>query len=225
MRRVLLSCLLAIPGRFALAATEIPHAIVLYEETIPARPGHVPEAAPPRFVLLEDGQLFVGGSSDVLTATLSAREMKDFERRLAELRKHPALAGNVALGPGAARRRLRLRKGNRPLDMVLTGDPSKASPALRGLADFVSELSRFHHPGLRPYVAASLAVSAKEGTLPGGCRSWTRKEPLAEAVFAPKVMAAEGFGTWPRGTSPAFVCVQDKRYVVTLRPLLPGEQP
>jgi hypothetical protein len=225
VRLALVSCLLAVPGRFALAATDLPRAIVIYEETIPARPGQVPEAAPPRFVLLEDGQLFVGGSSDVLTTTLSAREMKDFERRLAEIRKHPALAGNVALGPGTERRQLRLRKGNRPLDMVLTGDPSKATPALRALADFVNDLSRFHHPGLRPYVAASLALSAKEGTLPGGCRSWSGKEPLADAVFAPKVVAAAGFDTWPRGTSPAFVCAKDKRYVVTLRPLLPGEQP
>src|SRR5688572_1021944 len=131
------------------AATEVPQAVVMLEDAAPGRPGQVPEAAPVRFVLLEDGQVFVGGSSEILTTKLSSRELKDFDKRLTEIRKHPALAGNVALGPGGARRRLILRKGNRPLDMVLTGDLESATPAMRGLAEFVAQLGRYHHPGLR----------------------------------------------------------------------------
>ena len=204
-------------------ASDVPQAVVLLEEAVAGRAGQVPEAAPIRFALLEDGQVFVGGSSEILTAKLSARELKDFDKRLTEIRKHPALAGNVALGPGGERRRLVLRKGNRPLDMVLTGDLVSATPAMRGLADFVAELGRYHHPGLVPYAPSSFALSAKEGVLPGGCRRWTHSEPLKDAVFAPKVVPAVGLDSWPHGASPALVCADDKRYVVTLRPLLPRE--
>ena len=31
--------------------------------------------------------------------------------------------------------------------------------------------------------------------------------------------------SWPTGALPACVCADDRRYAVTLRPLLPGEQP
>lgn len=206
-------------------ATDIPEAALVLEVVAHGRAGQVPEAAPPRFVLLEDGQVFVGGSSDVLTTKLDARELKDFDKRIAEIRKHPALAGNVTLGPGDERRRLVLRKGGRPLDMTFVGDPTKAAPALRGLADFVIALGGYAHPGLRPYAAANLALSAREGTLPGGCRRWTHAEPVQDAVFAPKMVAAAGLEGWPRGASAASVCVGDKHYVVTLRPLLPGERP
>ncbi|MGH9884805.1 MAG: hypothetical protein ACREBE_04715, partial [bacterium] len=124
--------LLTLLGAAALgeAATDIPQAVVVLEEVVPGRAGQVPEAAPPRFVLLEDGQVFVGGSSDVLTTKLDAREMKDLDKRVSEIRKHPALAGNVVIGPGDERRRLVLRKGGRPLDMVFTGDPQSAAPAM-----------------------------------------------------------------------------------------------
>jgi len=30
---------------------------------------------------------------------------------------------------------------------------------------------------------------------------------------------------WPTGAAPAAVCDGDRRFVVTLRPLLPGERP
>lgn len=225
MRSVLALIVVALALAPGAEASDIPQAIVLLEDAAAGRAGQVVEAAPVRFALLEDGQLFVGGSSEILTAKLSARELKDFEKRLTEIRKHPALAGNVALGPGSAQRRLVLRKGGRPLEMVLTGDLESATPAMRGLADFVGQLGSYHHPGLRPYSASSLGLSAKEGVLPGGCRRWTHTEALKDAVFAPKVVSAAGLESWPRGANPAFVCAGDKRYVVTLRPLVPGERP
>lgn len=205
-------------------AAEIPRAVVVLEARAVPLPDHVLEAAPPRFVLLEDGQVFVGGTTSLATARLAGRDLKDLERRLSDIRKLPALAGIVTVGPGTAVRRLSLRKG-RPMDIRVEGDLAAAPPALKPLADLVLDLERFHHPSLRPYAATRLSLRAREGSLAGGCRRWTRPEPLADSVFAPQPVNAADFETWPKGASPASVCVGDKKYVVTLRPLLPGENP
>jgi hypothetical protein len=109
--------------------------------------------------------------------------------------------------------------------MKIEGDLAAATPALQPLAALVLDLERFHHPALRPYAPAFFALSAREGTLPGGCRPWTRPEPLADSVFAPRIVTAADFPSWPTGAAPASVCAGDKKYVVTLRPLLPGEKP
>jgi hypothetical protein len=208
----------------AAAAAEIPRAVVVLEAGVAPLPDQVPEAAPPRFVLLEDGQVFVGGTHGLATTRLQGKELKDLDRRLSDIRKLPSLAGVVTVGPGTSVRRLLLRKG-RPLDMKIEGDLEAAVPALQPLAALVLDLERFHHPGLRPYAPAQLALSAREGSLPGGCRRWTRPEPLASSVFAPQAVSAGDFASWPTGSAPASVCAEDKKYVVTLRPLLPGEKP
>lgn len=215
--------LAAVIGSAASARSEVPNAVVVLEVLVPTLPGDVPEAMPPRFVLMEDGGVFVGGTRDLMVGRLAASELKDLERRISDVRKLP-LAGTMTVGPGGGRRRLFLRKG-RPLDMVLSGDPAHPPAALRPLAALVDDLARFQHPSLRPYEPTSFAMSAKEGTLPGGCRPWTLPEPLAESVFAPRVVPARGHGDWPTGAVPASVCLEDKRYVVTFRPLLPGERP
>jgi hypothetical protein len=103
------------------AAAEIPRAVVVLESGTAPLPGQVAEAAPPRFVLLEDGQVFVGGTHGLFTTRLAGRELKDLDRRLSEIRKLPSLAGVVTVGPGKAVRHLLLRKG-RPLDMTIEGD-------------------------------------------------------------------------------------------------------
>jgi len=206
------------------AAAEIPRAVVVLEAGAAPLPGQVAEAAPPRFVLLEDGQVFVGGTHGLVTTRLAGKELKDLDRRLSDVRKLPSLAGVVTVGPGMAVRRLLLRKG-RPLEMRIEGDLAAATPALQPLAALLLDLERFHHPGLRPYAPAQLALSAREGSLPGGCRPWTRPEPLAGSVFAPQAVSAADFASWPTGAAAASVCAGDKKYVVTLRPLLPGEKP
>ena len=206
------------------AAAEIPKALVVLEAPRAPLPDQVPDAMPPRFVLLEDGQVFVGGTHGVATTRVADRERKDLEKRLEALRKHPALAGVVTIGPGTEVRRLILRKG-RPLEAKIEGDLDAPAPGLEPLARMVRELSNFNHPGLRPYTPVFFALSAKEGTLPGGCRRWTRFESLEDAVFAPRLVTAAEFPTWPTGAAPASVCAGDKRYVVTLRPMLPGETP
>ena len=205
------------------APAEIPNAVVVLEVLAAAQPGEVASAAPPRFVLMEDGTIYVGGTRDVMTGRLSALETKELERRIADVRKLP-LTGAMTIGPGNERRHLFLKKG-RALEMVLTGDPSDAPASLQPLAALVTDLARVQPAGLRPYEPVSFAMSAKEGTLPGGCRPWLLPEPLAESIFAPRVVPAKGHGDWPTGAIPASVCIEDKHYVVTFRPLLPGERP
>jgi hypothetical protein len=117
-----------------------------------------------------------------------------------------------------------LKKG-RALETILTGDPTDPPASLQPLAALVLDLARFQHPSLHPYAPTSFSMSAKEGTLAGGCRPWLLPEPLAESIFAPRVVPAKGHGDWPTGAIPASVCIEDKHYVVTFRPLLPGERP
>jgi hypothetical protein len=205
------------------ASAEIPNAVVVLEVLVPALPGEVASSAPPRFVLMEDGTVYVGGTRDVMVGRLASPEVKDLERRISEVRKL-SLTGAMTLGPGNERRHLVLRKG-RPLDVILTGNPADPPASLRPLAALVEDLARFQHASLRPYEPVSFAMSAKEGTLAGGCRPWLLPEPLAESIFAPRVVPAKGHGDWPTGAVPAHVCLDDKHYVVTFRPLLPGERP
>jgi hypothetical protein len=202
---------------------EIPNAVVVLEVLVPALPGEVAPSAPARFVLMEDGTVYVGGTRDVMTGRLSPPELKDLERRIADVRKLP-LTGVMSVGPGDQRRRLFLKKG-RALEMLLTGDPALAPASLGALAALVQDLGAFQHPSLRPYEPTAYAMSASEGALAGGCRPWTLPEPLAESVFAPRVVPAKGHGDWPTGAVPASVCLGEKRYIVSFRPLLPGEKP
>lgn len=218
---LLAAAVIFVPPAAALA--EIPNAVVVLEVLVPAQPGEVPAAAPPRFVLMEDGTLYLGGTRDVMTGHLAPSEIKELEHRISDVRKLP-LTGAMTLGPGNERRHLFLKKG-RALEMVLTGDPADPPPGLQPLAALVLDLERYQDPSLRHYEPTSFAMSAKEGTLAGGCRPWLLPEPLAESIFAPRVVPAKGHGDWPTGAIPASVCIEDKHYVVTFRPLLPGERP
>jgi hypothetical protein len=185
-------------------------------------PGYVAEGAPPRFVLLEDGQVFVGGTSEVATGQLGRDDMKAIEKQLSEVRKLPGLGSAVTLGPGRAQHRLMVKKG-RPLEIVATGDPAQAPPGLRPLGALIERLAAFHHPSLRPYEPGAFALRVAEGTLPGGCRSWAFDVPLAQALASPQNVPRDAALGWPTGAMPASVCDGDKTYVVTLRPLLPDE--
>jgi hypothetical protein len=218
---VVAGVLLALPP---LAATEVPGAMVVLDVLVPPLPGYAPTGLPPRFVLLEDGTVYVGGTRDVMAGRLAPPELKAFEKRVSDVRKLPALAGVVAFGPGNERRHVVLRRGH-PIEMILNGDPAAAPVALRPLAALVQDLAAFDHPSLKPYAPASYAMSAREGKPVGGCRPWTLPDPLLESVFSPRVVPAEGLGDWPTGANPATVCLGDKTYVVTFRPLLPGEKP
>lgn len=208
----------------ALLRAEVPGAELILEVWPLATPGFVPAAAPPRFVLLGKGQFYAGGSSEIASGQLDSREAKELEKRLDRLRRLPGLGSQVALGPGETTYRLTL-SGKRPLTIVATGDPATASPAIRPLADLLAELEAFEHPSLRIVQPQQLAVSAREERLDGGCRSWSLPVPLRAALSGPQLVALAAAAGWPRGAWAASVCDGDKRYAVTLRPLLPGERP
>ena len=69
----------------------------------------------------------------------------------------------------------------------------------------------------------------REGRLVGGCRPWGFTFPIAAALSAPASrLARGGHGLADRRGARLRLRRRrpgGKRYVVTLRPLLPGEQP
>ena len=206
------------------AAAEVPEAVLVLEAAV-ALPGRVPGAAPPRFVLLRDGRVFVGGSDSVYAGRLDGDSEDAIEDRVKELRKAGLLVPAVAFGDDLSKRyRLRVLEDG-PVDVVVTGDPSDAAPAQQPLAAFLGDLLRFHHPSLQPFAPDAYALSAREGLLVGGCRTWTFSVPVEEALSSPRRVPAAETERWPTGADPASVCADGRRLVVTLRPLLPGETP
>jgi len=208
----------------ALPSADVPKAIALLEVAAPMLPGQVPEGAPLRFVLMEGGQVFVGGTAGVAVGQLTSSEQKALEKRLTDVRKLSGLSSTVALGGGARRQHLVVRKG-RPLDIIVTGDSAGAPPPLKPLTALLDDLASFDHPSLRPWRPETYALRAREGKLPGGCRPWPFEDTLAGTDFAPRIVPAAQAAYWPTGAAPASVCQGGKTWIVTLRPLLPGEAP
>lgn len=221
---VLLAALSVAEGGGPARASEIPGALIVLEAA-PGTPGSDPAAAPPRFVLLKDGQVFVGGTERLEAGRLDKGESAALQKRAEAVRKLPGISrAPVALGGDAARTmRLWLREG--PVDALATGDPALAPPALAPLASLLSELLAFDHPSLRPHAPASYSMSVREARLVGGCRSWGFTFPIGQALGGPRAVSAAEASGWPTGAVAASVCADDRRYAVTLRPLLPGEQP
>jgi hypothetical protein len=224
--RSFLVALLAVlgPGRHA-AAGELPGSLLTLDAADATREDRFAAAAPFRFALLEDGQVFVGGTQALLGGRLSKDEVAVFDRRLNEVRKLPGLASVVSFSPGKTGYRLGSRKGGKPLDVLVQGDPKAAHPALAPLAALITDLLAFSHPSLRAYEPASYAVLAREGTLAGGCRPWTVPVSLADVLAGPRAATPLHVTGWPTGATPAQVCVGDKRYLVGFRPLVAGEKP
>jgi hypothetical protein len=224
VRTAVVATLIALAAPSPAPAGEIPGALIVLE-TAPGTPGSDPSGAPPRFVLLEDGQVYVGGTSQLEAGRLEKAEVQALQKRAEQVRKLPGISSPIRLGGDAARTaRLRLL-GGKPLEIVATGDPAAAPLSLAPLATLLSDLLRFHHPSLRPYAPASFAMAVREARLAGGCRTWGFAFPPTQALAGRiAVTAAEAEG-WPTGAIPASVCADDHRYAVTLRPLLPGEQP
>ena len=224
-RRTIVAAML---GALALAhpagAAEAPESLLLLDASFTALPGQVEEAAPRRFSLFEDGTVYVGGASDLFVGRLAGSEVRDLEREVDRVRKLEGLGPSVSFGPGEARYRLRAPKA-RGFDIAATGDPAAAPPALKPLAALIGRLAAFGHPSLRPYRPAFFALEAREGKLPGGCRPWGFEVLLEQALSGPQLVPGTAASSWPTGADAASVCSGDKTYVVTLRPLLPGEKP
>lgn len=208
----------------AAAPADVPKAIAVLEVESARLPDHEGASAPVRFVLLETGQIYVGGTSEIAVGQLTSSEQKALEKRLGDLRKLPGIGGTVAFGSGPQRAHLIVRKG-RPLDMVVTGAFTDAPAPLRPLGALLAELASFDHPSLKRWQPASYALRAREGKLPGGCRPWPFEEPLTGTGFAPRVLPADRVLHWPTGAAPASVCAGDQSWIVTLRPLVPDETP
>lgn len=218
---VLLGCLAL---GHAASPAEAPEIVLLLEASFTVLPGQIAEAAPHRFALLEDGSVYVGGMSDMAAGRLAGSEVRGLEQELDRVRKLKGLGSSVSFGTGDARYRLIARKG-RPLDITATGDPAGAPVALKPLASLVANLAAFSHASLRPYRPAFYALRAQEGKLAGGCRPWGFAMPAEQALSGPQSIPGSVVSGWPTGADAASVCSGGKTYIVTLRPLLPGERP
>lgn len=224
MRRFAIPLVLALGTPAAPAAGgEITGAQLVLDVAPEGTPGRYPEAAPPRFVLLDKGVVYAGGSSEIAAGRLDSTEVKAIEARIERIRKLPGLGSSVTLGPGSVRYRLQLL-GKRPLEIVASGEPATAPAALQPLASLLADLEAFDHPSLRFVQPESYWLVAREGPLAGGCRAWSFDVPVAEAA-AGRTVSAAAAADWPKGALAASACAGGKRYVVTLRPLLPGERP
>ncbi|MCU0242166.1 MAG: hypothetical protein MUF51_07065 [Vicinamibacteria bacterium] len=197
---------------------------VMLEVTATRHPEEVPQGAAPRFILLADGRVFVGGSSRVGEGQLQGEELVSLKRELERVRKMKDLPTSVAWGSSADEYRLVFRKG--PV-IVATGDPAQAPFAQRVLAALFERLANFSHPSLKPYQPESYRLTVRAGQIMGGCRPWLFPFPLADALKTPKTVPASAVSGWPTGSMPASVCADERRYIVTLRPILPveGAQP
>jgi len=229
------AALLALAALPPAVAGDIPGAVIVLEAA-PGTPGSDPAAAPPRFVLLKDGQVFVGGTARLEAGRLEKGEISALLKRAEAVRKLPGLvSGSPVSLSGDSSRTLRLRiLDGKPVEVVATGNPEQAPPTLAPLSTLLGDLLKYHHPSLRPYAPASYAMTVRETRLAGGCRAWSFLFPIAEALAAPRTVSSAEAAGWPTGARPASVCGTDdagpsasagRRYAVTLRPLLPGERP
>jgi hypothetical protein len=216
--------IVALPAAGAFSGPSHPEAQVSLDVIEAPRPGFVPEAAPSRFVLLDEGRVFVGGTRDLASGQLDKAELKELDALIARVRKLPGLGSSVTLGPGETEYRLWLRRG-RELEIVAKGDPAAAPAALRPLAQLVERLAGFNHTSLASLAPSQYLLGAREESLDGGCRPWTLPAPLADVLASRRLVTADAADHWPTGALAASVCADAKRYAVTLRPLIPGERP
>jgi hypothetical protein len=214
--------LLAAPA--SARAGELQDAVLVLQAS-PGTPGAEKTAAPVRFALLKDGRVFVGGTSVVEAGQLERREASALRKQAENLTRLAGFSEAISLEGDASRSvRLRLLEGRR-FDLTVTGDLGTARGTLAPVASFLSDLMGFDHPSLRPFVPARYGLGVREATLVGGCRSWAFSVPIADALGGRNTVPASEAEGWPTGALPASVCVGNRRYVVTLRPMLPGEQP
>jgi len=221
VRRLILSGIL-LGLSLSARAGEIPEAELVLEASLPKAYGLVQEAAPPRFVLLDNGRVFVGGTSEIAEGKLEGGEHKALRKEIERARNVKGLGETISFGSGSARFRLVFRKGP---ELVVTGDPAQAPFAMRPLASLIEHLLAFDHESLRRIRPESYRLIVNAGRLPGGCRAWTLPAALVDALHTQRIVPAAAVAGWPTGATPASVCASDKTYVVALRPMLPGERP
>jgi hypothetical protein len=186
------------------------------------------DGVPPRFILMTDGSVYVGGRREVLKGSLSRAEMQDISTRLDQALKSFGKAGppqTLNVGEGPAIFRLSVLLGT-PFQTVVVGELKLASGAasLAPLPDFVRRLANFRHPSLRPFDPPQFAMVVREKTLPGGCRSAKGLPALGPALSTETVVSETVTRGFPTGPDLAQVCDGLRRYTVIFRPLIPGER-
>jgi hypothetical protein len=188
------------------------------------------DGVPPRFVLLTDGSVFVGGRREVLRGFLDKAEMQAISTRLDLAMKSLGKASPPTLvlgqgpgeGDGSAIFRFSVLLGA-PLQVVVMGRiPSAGGPALSPLPDFIRSLAGFRHPSLKPWDPAQFTMMVRERTLPGGCRTPKGLPSPAQAVDGETTVPETLTRSFPTGPDMTQVCEGPKRYTVVFRPLIPG---
>jgi hypothetical protein len=156
------------------------------------------DGVPPRFVLLTDGSVFVGGRRDVLRGFLDKTEMQAMSRRLETAMKSFKKTGSpktLIVGTASSQAetpalfRFSVLLGV-PIQLVVMGKiPPLGGPPLSPLPDFIRGLAGFRHPSLKPYDPAQFTMIVRERTLPGGCRDAKGLPPLAQAASQETVVS------------------------------------
>jgi hypothetical protein len=186
------------------------------------------DGVPPRFVLLTDGSVFVGGRREVLRGFLDKTEMQAISTRLDLAMKSvgratpPTLVMGQGPGEGSAIFRFSVLLGA-PLQVVVMGTiPPADGPALAPLPDFIRRLSGFRHPSLKPWDPAEFTMMVREKTLTGGCRVAKGLPSLAQAVGVETAVSERLTRSFPTGPDMTQVCEGSRRFTVVFRPLIPG---
>lgn len=228
IRLVLMLGLLAAPSLRAMAQ-EPPPAQWLRLDPLPAEMKLTAresfDGVPPRFVLLTDGSVFVGGRRDVLRGSLDKAEMHSISARLDVAMKSLRKAGppqTLVIGDGPALFRFSVLLGV-PLQIVVMGKiPPAGDPALPPMPDFIRRLAGFRHPSLKPYDPGGFTMIVREKTLAGGCRAAKGLPPLSESLSGDLAVSETLTRGFPTGPEMSQVCEGSKRYTVVFRPLIPG---
>lgn len=186
------------------------------------------DGVPPRFLLMTDGSVYVGGRRELLRGMLDKAEMQDLSTRIDLALKSVAQTGGVpktlTMGEGPAIFRFSVLLGSQFQTVVVGSLPAPGAPPLAPLPEFVRRLSAFRHPSLRPYDPKQFAMTVKERTLAGGCRTVRGWPALAQSMSGEVVMPENLVRGFPFGADVSQICESSKRYTVVLRPLVPGER-
>lgn len=188
------------------------------------------DGVPPRFVLLTDGSVFVGGRREVLRGSLDKAEMQAISTQLDVAMKSIGRVSPPTLvmgqGPGESEGSAIFRFSvllGAPLQVVVMGKvPPAGSPALPPLPDFIRRLAGFRHASLKPWDPAEFTMVVREKTLPGGCRVAKGLPSLAQAVSGETTVSETLTRSFPTGPDMTQVCEGPKRYTMVFRPLIPG---
>lgn len=185
------------------------------------------EGVPPRFVLMTDGSVFVGGRRELLRGRLDNREMQAMAGFLDAVRKSFGKAGPppaLTFGEGPATFRFSVLLGS-PLQTLVMGPlPEEGAPTSAPLPDLIRTLAGFRHSSLRLFDPPQYAMMVREKTLAGGCRSAQGLPPISPSLSTEVVVSERVTRGFPTGAEMAQVCEGGKRFTVVFRPLIPGER-